>query len=336
MVRLVSAAAVLVMGAGLVILAWPQLFGLAYTAPVAQIVALRGLGIAVALIGALAVFLLALVARPARRFLASLGVLLLAFSAINAAVLAGRGFGEISFETPGSEDIVVLSWNTLGDEPGAEAIAELAVQNGADIVALPETTNELGLAVAAIMKDAGSPMWVHTVAYDQISKANSTTLLISADLGEYTVDEAERTTSELPTVLARPADGTGPTILAVHALAPIPPVLAAWQRDLENLASACSGGSVILAGDFNATLDHFAGLVHTQGAALGDCVDAADATGNAAVGTWPTALPALLGAPIDHILATPDWQITGMRVIESHDRFGSDHRPVLAQLSPAD
>ena len=64
-------------------------------------------------------------------------------------------------------------------------------------------------------------------------------------------------------------------------------------------------------------------------------MDAASATDNAAVGTWPTALPALLGAPIDRVLATENWRVTGMRVIQSHDSHGSDHRPVLAQLTPA-
>jgi endonuclease/exonuclease/phosphatase (EEP) superfamily protein YafD len=63
-------------------------------------------------------------------------------------------------------------------------------------------------------------------------------------------------------------------------------------------------------------------------------VDAGDATGNAAVGTWPTNLPALLGAPIDHVMATPGWRITGMRVVTNWDGAGSDHRPIVVQLSP--
>jgi endonuclease/exonuclease/phosphatase (EEP) superfamily protein YafD len=58
------------------------------------------------------------------------------------------------------------------------------------------------------------------------------------------------------------------------------------------------------------------------------------ATGNAAVGTWPTSFPQLLGAPIDHVMATDDWEVVGFRVIGSRDGEGSDHRPVLAQLRP--
>jgi len=335
MIRFISAAVVLLSAVALAILAWPQLFGFVHITPVAQIVALRGLAIAGALIGALAFTVIALIAQPARRFLASLAVLLLAFAAVNAAVLASRGFGNLGFETEGEGDITVLSWNTLGDAPSAASIASLALDTGADVVALPETTNAMGLDIAALMQDAGRPMWVLTVAYDQVSKANSTTLLVSVDLGEYAVDESVRTTSVLPTVLARPVDGSGPTILAVHALAPIPPMLPGWQQDLVSLAAACASGDVILAGDFNATLDHMSGLPRADGGTLGRCADAADATGNAAVGTWPTILPPLLGGPIDHVMASPEWRVTGMRVIQSHDGLGSDHRPVLAQLSPA-
>jgi len=43
----------------------------------------------------------------------------------------------------------------------------------------------------------------------------------------------------------------------------------------------------------------------------------------------------VLGAPIDHVLATRAWQPIGFRVIESRDGAGSDHRPVVAQLRPA-
>ena len=336
MIRFISAAVIVGIAVILTILAWPQLFGLAWSTPVAQIVSLRGLAIAVAIILTIAATLLALLAPGARRFAASIAVLLLAFAAVNAIVLATRGFGNIGFQTPGDDDVTVLSWNTLGDAPGAQVIADLAIENDAEVVALPETTYELGIEIAAIMAAADKPMWVYTVAYDQISKARSTTLLVSFDLGEYDVDEAAITTAVLPSVVATPADGTGPTLIAVHTLAPLPPVLPDWKSDLQWAAAACAGDNVIMAGDFNATLDHFAGIPHTDGAHLGNCVDAAFTTDNAAVGTWPTSIPALLGAPIDHVLATPNWTVTGMRVIESHDKYNSDHRPVLTQLAPAE
>lgn len=127
----------------------------------------------------------------------------------------------------------------------------LALGQNADIVTLPETTEATGEAVAEAMREGGRPIWVHTIAFDQISKARSTTLMISSDLGDYTVSD-----------------------------------------------------------------------------------DAGPATGAGAVGTWPTFAPALLGSPIDHVLATANWQVQGLRVIEAEDGAGSDHRPIVAALAP--
>lgn len=342
--RLFAAACVLVGGATLVVVAWPQLFGLQRSAGIAQLVSLRGAAIAVATVLLVTLLIVALAARSARRFAASGAVLLLGFILLSAAVVSSRGLGNPAFETRGDNDVTVLTWNTLGDAPGAEAIANLAIDTGADIISLPETTEAAGIAVAELMREAGKPMWVHTVAYDQISKARSTTLLISAALGSYEVSE-QRTTSVLPTVIATPTNGSGPTIIAVHAVAPIPGQMQNWRNDLVAIAAACTGDSVIMAGDFNATTDHFAGLASRAGGlertgpgsetTLGQCLSADSATNNASVGTWPTFAPALLGAPIDHVMNTANWRASGMRVIQTHDGFGSDHRPIVAQLTPA-
>ena len=333
--RFLAAAVILAVGACLVIALWPQVFGLATAPVVAQVVSLRGLAVAVALVLVLGLTLVALIAPVARRFAASLAIAMLAFALVSTAVLATRGFGGPGFESAADNDVTVLSWNTLGDAPGAAAIADLALETGAEIVVLPETTNALGLEIADLMSASGATMSVFTTAYDEISKARSTTLLVSAELGEYESDSTLETTAVLPTVVATPVDGTGPTIIAVHPVAPIPGEMQHWRDDLQWLMSACTGGNVIMAGDVNSTLDHYSGLATSDGAAIGECLDGADATGNAAVGTWPAALPALLGAPIDHVMATANWRFSGFRVIQSHDGFGSDHRPVLAQLSPA-
>ena len=334
--RFLAAVIIVAVAAVLLVGAWPQVFGLSTAPVVAQVVSLRGLAAAVALVLAVALTLAALMARAVRRFAASIAIVLLIFAAVNVAVLSTRGFGNTGFESATDSDITVLSWNTLGDAPGPEVIANLALDTGAEIITLPETTYETGLEIAALMDAGGKPMWIYTVPYDQISKARSTTLLISADLGEYDVDEGARTTTVLPSVVATPKDGNGPTIIAVHAVAPIPGEMENWRTDLQWLKGACSGSNVIMAGDFNSTLDHYSGLSTADGSTIGDCADAALATDNAAVGTWPTSIPALLGAPIDHVMTTSNWRVTGMRVVESHDKYGSDHRPVLVQLTPAD
>lgn len=349
----------------LTVLAWPQFFGLQSTWVIAHAVSLRGLAVvvAVALLAVLAIPLL--VVRSLRGITAVLMVFLLLFGAVNTGILLHRGVGTAtdaagaagsaagaaaSADTAAS--ITVLSWNTLGDAPGAENIAALALAEDADVITLPETTEETGVLIAEAMRSAGRPMWVHTVSFDLISKARSTTLLISPELGDYTVTSSAGSgppgnTNTLPTVVAEPVGGDGPRIVAVHAVAPIQFEMSNWRSDLDWLAGQCdAAGSgtdgVIMAGDFNATLDHFAGRESTGGngtsstgtrAVLGDCADAAASAGAAAVGTWPTWAPPLLGSPIDHVLATADWQVQTMRVIDTEDDAGSDHRPIVATLT---
>jgi len=332
--RILAAAAILVACGVALVAVWPQLFGFQRLPIAAQVVSLRGAAVAVGLLLVVTLFFVAVTVPALRRICAALGLVALVFVTASAIVLATRGLGDNSFQTKGEADITVLSWNTLGDAPGAEAIANLALETGADIVALPETTGETAIEVARIMKEGGHPMWVHTFAYDRISKARSTSLLTSVDLGDYRVNTDHRTTNVLPSVVATPLDGTGPTIIAVHAVAPIPSELNHWKLDLTWLMRACSGDDVIMAGDFNSTIDHFAGLAGTGGATIGNCVDAATVTGNAAVGTWPSTFPAIVGAPIDHVMATPNWRVTGMRVVGTLDGAGSDHRPIVVQLSP--
>jgi endonuclease/exonuclease/phosphatase (EEP) superfamily protein YafD len=336
MFRRVLAAVLLVAVAGILLaLAWPQLVGLQRAYGVAHVVSFRGGALAIAAALIVVLTLVALLSRALRRFVASLAVLLLAFALVNAAVLSTRGFGDTAFETPGESTVTVLSWNTLGDATGADAIADLALESGADIVTLPETTRGLALDVAALMKANGRPMYVNTIAFDEISKSRSTSVLYTPDLGEYTEDDTVGNTSTLPTVVMRPDDGTGPTIIAVHAVAPLVVELDNWRSDLDWLSTVCAGDNTIMAGDFNATLDHMTGLQTAAGASLGTCVDAGSVSDNAAVGTWPTTIPALAGAPIDHVMATPNWQVSGMRVVQNEDGAGSDHRPVIVQYKPA-
>jgi endonuclease/exonuclease/phosphatase (EEP) superfamily protein YafD len=45
-------------------------------------------------------------------------------------------------------------------------------------------------------------------------------------------------------------------------------------------------------------------------------------------------VPALLGAPIDHVMASPDWVATGSLVLRSLPDSVSDHRPLIVQLEP--
>ena len=332
--RLAVALTALVLVALLVVAIWPIALGLQRANGIAQFVSLRGAATLGILVAGLFVLLLALAVRSFRRLGSMLAVLLLIGAVIDGGIVLTRGIG-VGAAATGRADaaITVLAWNTLGDAPGPQTIAELSLETGADVVSLPETTEDTAIEVAVLMREAGRPMWVNTLSFGDAVAARSTSLLTSADLGQYVRDDSRGTTGAVPTVIAVPADGSGPTIIAAHPVAPIPGYFDTWRSDLEWLAGVCVGDDVIMAGDLNSTLDHYAGL--GDSGVLGDCVDAAKSTGDAGVGTWPASVPPLLGAPIDHVMSTPDWTAIDTQVIEERDDAGSDHRPIVATLVPA-
>lgn len=265
-------------------------------------------------------------------------------AAANGGILWLRGVDNNELPAPTADSIRVMSWNTLGSAVTAEQIAAVAVRYGADVIALPETTEETGESIALQLRDLGMPMWVHHVQFNpEIAdgpEAWSTTLLITPELGEYSVIEdsasGRSNTSVLPSVIAMPVDGTGPTVVAVHAMAPRKSAMQEWRDDLRWMADQCPAeANVIMLGDFNSTLDHMFNY-GVEGGALGACTDAAAATGAGGVGTWPTELPALLGSPIDHVMVSNHWEATGSEVLEfTGTVHGSDHRPIIVQLEPA-
>jgi endonuclease/exonuclease/phosphatase (EEP) superfamily protein YafD len=338
--RLLGILVTLLFAIATAVVTWPAFFRVEQVFPIAQIIALRGVLVAgFALITLL--FLLLAFARPIRGFALSMA-LVSAIGAISGGVIMGmRGYGTGMLPSATDTSVRVMSWNTDGNAMGAAEIAQTAVAMDADIVALPETADFVGEEVAVEMRGLGRPMWVHHVAFNgdvqNGPQAWQTTLLISPDLGDYSViaesADATSNTEVVPSVVAMPVDGDGPAVVAVHAVSPQPQYMEQWANDLSWIADQCVDGNVILAGDFNATIDHMAGL-GVGDANLGHCYDAAASTGNGAVGTWPTNIPSLLSSPIDHIMHSAAWEATGSIVLTNLDEAGTDHRPVVVQLEP--
>jgi endonuclease/exonuclease/phosphatase family metal-dependent hydrolase len=116
-------------------------------------------------------------------------------------------------------------------------------------------------------------------------------------------------------------------VVSVH---PVPPTsttqVEIWSAGLESLPPATGDGDAwVLAGDFNATLDH----VELRDLMDSGYVDAADAAGIGLSPTWPS--DDLLPPPvtIDHVLADERLAVGDASV---HDLPGSDHRAVAAEL----
>lgn len=331
--RVLSAVVLVVVALALLVVAWPQLLHLERTPLIAEIVPFRIAALLIAVAVLVPLLLITLVSRRARRFTGALAALVLAFGAFEGVVVSARGTGDDTLPRAADGDITVLEWNTLGGAPGAQAVADLVEEHGADVVMMPETTQDFGAQVAALLDADGTRMQVLSRSFSDYLKARNTTMLISDALGGYRVDTSAGSTRQLPSVVARPTDGAGPTFVALHAVSPISE-FSTWRTDLAWAAQACRGANTIMAGDANSTVDHWTHLHEGAGTALGQCTDAASASRNGAVGTWPTRLPGLIGTPIDHVLYGSGWRVTGMRIIRTEDHAGSDHRPIIATLTP--
>lgn len=316
-----------------VLVIWPQTFGLQTTFPFAQIVPFRLLhilaGLGVLLVTAVIAVALRGGGRQAFAIMAAAVAAVLGFAAID---LTGRGIALHRQPTLAADAIRVISWNTLGNEPGSPTIAQLAVDYDADVLMLPETTEDMGVEIAAQLEQLGKPMQVISGSGAPGYRAAETTLLVSTKLGEYERVDSLGDTAALATVIAEPINGDGPRFIAAHPLAPVPEHLDTWRQDLAWLATVCTDNT-ILAGDLNATIDHMHGLNTIDGAHLGECSDASVSAGAGAAGTWTSGKPPLLVAAIDHVMFTPQWKVTGFEVVTREDRAGSDHRPVFAELS---
>ncbi|MCR3747458.1 endonuclease/exonuclease/phosphatase family protein [Lentzea californiensis] len=117
-------------------------------------------------------------------------------------------------------------------------------------------------------------------------------------------------------------------VVSVH---PLPPVVTAgpeaWQRELAGLPAPDSTGAIrVLAGDFNATLDHV-GLTRLLNKGY---VDAADQVGKGLIHTWPSA-SGFWPPPvtIDHVLVDSKLLVD---TVDVFDVPGSDHRAVVTQF----
>jgi endonuclease/exonuclease/phosphatase (EEP) superfamily protein YafD len=117
-------------------------------------------------------------------------------------------------------------------------------------------------------------------------------------------------------------------VVSVH---PLPPVVyagpEAWQRELAGLPVPDATGALrVLAGDFNATLDHV-GMTRLLNKGY---VDAADQVGKGLIHTWPSK-SGIWPPPvtIDHVLVDAKCPVD---TVDVFDVPGSDHRAVVTQF----
>lgn len=131
---------------------------------------------------------------------------------------------------------------------------------------------------------------------------------------------------KMPAGLLALPGGRPVEIIDVHPVPPLGPGILDWRAAIESFPSASEGSIRILAGDFNASLDHAA---LRQLLARG-YKDAADQVGAGLIPTWPAnkRIPPII--TIDHVLVD---QRVGVRQVNVHTIPGTDHRAVFAELT---
>jgi endonuclease/exonuclease/phosphatase family metal-dependent hydrolase len=208
----------------------------------------------------------------------------------------------------------------IGAVPPGDVVG-LVRRERIDVLALQEATP----ALLAALDEAGlRPLLPHRVLHPAPGGAGSAVFawfplcaqpVISVGFAQ------ARTLVEVP-------DAPPVEVVSVHPCAPVRPFLVpCWRAGLRALPRADVRGAVrVLAGDFNATLDHAALRRLTDSGYR----DAADVTGDGLHGTWPVGWPTPLPrVALDHVLVDPRVVV---RHTETHGLARSDHRALRADL----
>ena len=217
----------------------------------------------------------------------------------------------------------VLTANLLAGRAGAQAVAELVGRKHADVLFVQELTAQ----AAARLQQAGlGDLLPHLVTQPTLHRTRSSIyaryLLRSGPLAAPV--SAARCTAQLDL-----PSGQFVQLACIHAAPPKPPwyprATARWRSQLSALPGP-GDNPRILAGDFNATLDHaqFRQLLRRG------YVDAASQAGNGLSLTWgPRPDRRLTLLAIDHVLIDPRCAVV---TTSAHRLSGSDHRALYAEL----
>lgn len=264
---------------------------------------------------------LALLALVLRRWLTALVVT--ALVAFLAALLGPRAVPSEVDDAAGGQQLRVLSLNAYVGRADARHVVELVRDQRVDVLSLQELTPEF----VSELDEAGLRQLLgHRVFEPSEDGAGSgiASRYPLRDLGLV----PDSTLSQPSAQVALPGD-RAVDVVAVHPYYPVGPGTAAdWRSDMAALPEPPRGDEVprVLAGDFNATLDHTE-LKELVGRGY---ADAAATTGRGFAPTWP-ARGSWLPPPvtIDHVLASDG---IGVDRYEVFDVPGTDHRAVFADL----
>ncbi|GAA3460180.1 endonuclease/exonuclease/phosphatase family protein [Saccharothrix longispora] len=261
--------------------------------------------------------LLGAVALLLRRW--GVGVVVLLVALVLVSAVAPRAFPD-SRPVGVGRSVVVMSSNLLVGKAVAEDVVAAVREHRVDVLALQELTP----AMVADFERAGLGRELpHRHFLDEPGGSGSG--IASRWPLSPRVLTPPSTLRQAGALVDLPGDDV--EVLSVH---PLPPVVDAgpedWQRDLAGLPERDLNAPVrVLAGDFNATLDH----VGMRRLLNGGYVDAADQVGAGLAPTWPAGAPWPPPVVIDHVLVDNRCPVDSFAVV---DIPGTDHRAVVSRF----
>lgn len=240
------------------------------------------------------------------------------------AVVAPRAFGSAP-PAAGGPAVRLLTANLLAGTADAQALVDLVRRHSVDVLTVQEFTPEIAAELDRLGLDRLLPHRELHPAEGTLGSGLYARFPVSAggvrhNRGGWGFDQAYGTVA---------VPGAPPVrVESAHPAAPYAvDQVEYWRMDLAAQPPATPDGPLgILAGDFNATLDHapLRALLDTG------YVDAADAAGAGLTGTWgPYDGDPIPPVTIDHVLV--DRRIA-VRAVAVHAIPDSDHRAVLAEL----
>ena len=244
-----------------------------------------------------------------------------------AAVTAPRGIRQPQPRADGPV-LRVITANLLKGKASAEAVVCLVRRQSADVLFLQELTES---AVSRLKQAGLTDLLAHEMTDFEGPSARGRGIYARFPLTEG-LDLGPADTAQLTARLELPG-GEQADLVCVHASRPRPPWSRAntawWRKELAALptpAGSAADPPRVLAGDFNASVDH----VHFRRVLRRGHADAAGQLGHGLIPTWgpePQGRPALL--TIDHVLVDPGCAV---RAVSVHPLPGSDHRAVYAEF----
>ena len=226
---------------------------------------------------------------------------------------------------PRPAQVTVFTANLYYGRADVDALASVVARHDPDVVVLQEVPEPTLARLRVSSVATGRP---HVMSAGQAPWGAEGSAIFSRFPLEPLASSAGAAGRGAQLVVRVPGPGRPFTLVAVHTTNPLLDA-AAWRADLDAVGDVAAGwtaGPIVVAGDFNATLEHEPLRRLLADAAL------ADAAVQAGAGWLPT-FPARHGLPLvglDHILVGGGVQAHAVWSVKVD---GSDHRGLVARIS---